>query len=201
MIYQQYIKWNQYKVQTDQLVHGSAYYVESNQIPKMQFEINLLGREKRGKIYQVRFDEQRKLFCSCSLLITRGFPCRHIWKVCCYLEYDDLSAINVTPRWTINYGNHLKKALGVVDNKLIERIERITFSEEEEKLDENQRTQFIESDISDKKVKSSEESENSEQVRKKGRKRKENPVSVMEGSKAARTRSQIAAKLSSTKID
>jgi hypothetical protein len=117
------------------------------------------------------------------------------------LEYDDLSAINVTPRWTINYGNHLKKALGVVDNKLIERIERITFSEEEEKLDENQRTQFIESDISDKKVKSSEESENSEQVRKKGRKRKENPVSVMEGSKAARTRSQIAAKLSSTKID
>jgi len=66
------------------------------------------------------------------------------------LEYDDLSAINVTPRWTINYGNHLQKALGVVDNVLIERIERINFSEEEEKLGENQRTKFIKSKMRDK---------------------------------------------------
>ncbi len=83
---------------------------------------------------------------------------------------------------------------------LIERIERINFSEEEEKLDENQRTQFIESNISDKKVKSSEESENPEQVRKKGRKRKENPVCIMECSKAARIRSQKAENLPSKKI-
>ncbi len=81
---------------------------------------------------------------------------------------------------------------------LIERIERINFSEEEEeKLDENQRNKFI----SDKKVSSFQESENPEQHRKKGRKRKENPVSVMEDPKATRTRSQTSAKLSSTKMD
>ncbi len=84
---------------------------------------------------------------------------------------------------------------------LIERIERINFSEEEEKLDENQRNEFIKSNMRDKKVKSSQEADNPEQDRKKGRKRKENPVSVMEDSKAARTRSQMAAKIPSTKID
>jgi hypothetical protein len=90
----------------------------------------------------------------------------------------------------------------VVDNVLIERIKKIHFSkEEEEKLDENQRNEFIKSNTRDKKVKSSQESENPEQDRKKGRKRKENPVSVMIDPKATRTRSQTSAKLSSTKMD
>jgi hypothetical protein len=90
----------------------------------------------------------------------------------------------------------------VVDNVLIERIKKIHFSkEEEEKLDENQRNEFIKSNMRDKKVKSSQESENPEQDRKKERKRKENPVSVMEDPKATRTRSQTSAKLSSTKMD
>ncbi len=90
----------------------------------------------------------------------------------------------------------------MVDNVLIERIKKIHFSkEEEEKLDENQRNEFIKSNTRDKKVKSSQESENPEQDRKKGRKRKENPVSVMIDPKATRTRSQTSAKLSSTKMD
>ncbi len=120
-----------------------------------------------------------------------------MWKINCCLERDDLSVINVTARWTKDYGNHLLKALAVVDNRLIERIERINDSEEK-KRDENQRTESIKSD---KKEKSSQESENAEQVRKKGRKRKENPVTVEEGSKTARTRSQISVRLSSIKID
>ncbi len=53
----------------------------------------------------------------------------------------------------------------------------------------------------DKKVQSSQESENPEQDRKKGRKRKENPVSVMIDPKATRTKSQTSAKLSLTKMD
>ncbi len=77
-IYEEYIKWSQYKIQTDQLVHGSVYYVESNQIPIMLCSINSLDREQKGKIYQVRFDDERQLFCSCSLFLTRGFPYKHI---------------------------------------------------------------------------------------------------------------------------
>jgi hypothetical protein len=117
------------------------------------------------------------------------------------LENFDLSAIKVAPRWTIDYGNHLQKALSVVDNVLIERIKKINLSkEEEEKLDENQRNEFIKSNMRDKKVKSSQEADNPEQDRKKGRKRKENPVILMEDPKTTRTRSQASAKLSSTKM-
>ena len=65
--------------------------------------------------------------------------------------------------------NDLQKALAVVDNVLIERIKRKSFSkEEEEKLDESQSNEFIKSNMRNKKVKSSQESDNPEQDRKKG---------------------------------
>jgi hypothetical protein len=47
------------------------------------------------------------------MLASRGFPCRHIWKVNCHLERNDLELIPITPRWTKDYGSQLHKALTV----------------------------------------------------------------------------------------
>jgi len=49
------------------------------------------------------------------MISTRGFPCRHIWKVNCYLGKNDLSIIPIIARWTKDYGIHLKKAVGIAD--------------------------------------------------------------------------------------
>ena len=61
----------------------------------------------------MKLDEEGKLSCTCNMVTTRGFPCRHIWKVNCHLDKNDLTLIPIVSRWTINYGSQIQKALAV----------------------------------------------------------------------------------------
>jgi len=86
-----------------------------------------------GKIYQVRFDNQGKLLCSCNMLSSRGFPCRHLWKVNCYLEKNDLSLIPIVPRWTKEYGSQFQRALAIAKT-IDEDPKKLDVSDDDEKL-------------------------------------------------------------------
>ncbi len=134
-IYQQYIKWNNYTVQADQLVHGVIYYVQSNMnsilLAAWLFVI-CLDRMAQENIHQVRLDNSGKLYCTCSMLSTRGFPCRHMWKVNCYLDRNDLVLIRIIPRWTIDYGIHFLRAIGISSKFESFKLEQ---SSEEKKFD------------------------------------------------------------------
>jgi len=73
----------------------------------------LIDREKTGKGYKVRYNNEGKLFWSCNMVTNRGFPCIDLWKVNCYLERNNLSLIPIVARWTKDYGNQIDKAFAV----------------------------------------------------------------------------------------
>ena len=130
----------------------------------------------------MKFDEEGKLSCTCNMVSTRGFPCRHIWKVNCHLDKSDLTLIPIVSRWTINYGSHLLKALAVY-----KEIETAKYEESKEnyptKTEETLNLQMSTIPNEKKKVRMPE---------RKSKKRKENPVEVDErdSQKYVRTRSQ-----------